>query len=67
MYKYFKFPTFWPGHLEALLPVLHGNDVFCTWQRVGKSLFMFLAPLTVSESVIRVIISPLIALMEQQV
>ena len=27
LHKYFKFLTFRPGQLEALLPVLRGNDV----------------------------------------
>lgn len=68
LYKYFKFPTFRPGQLEALLPVLHGNDVLVRMATgAGKSLCMFPAPLTVSESGIGVIVSPLIALMEQQV
>ena len=68
LHKYFKFPTFWPGQIEALLPVLHGNDVFVRMATgAGKSLCIFLAPLAVSEPGIGVIISPLIAPTKPQV
>lgn len=66
--KYFKHTTFRPGQLEALLPVMHGKDVFVRMATgAGKSLCMFLAPLAVSESAVGVVISPLNCLMEQQV
>ena len=67
--KYFpKFSGFRPGQLEALLPLLHGRDVFVRMATgSGKSLCMFLAPLALAESAIGVVISPLNALMEQQV
>ena len=66
--RYFKFPSFRPGQLEALLPLLHGRDVFVHMATgAGKSLCMFLQPLTVSDSAIGIVISPLNGLMEQQV
>lgn len=67
--EYFpKFPAFRPGQLEALLPVIHGRDVFVRMATgSGKSLCMFLAPLAMGESAIGVVISPLSALMDQQV
>ena len=66
--QYFKYNTFRPVQLEALLPLIHGNDVFvrmCTGG--GKSLCMFLLPLTTSENAIGIIVSPLVSLMDQQV
>ena len=51
--------TFTDGQLEALMPILHGNGVFVR-------MAMFLAPLSVSECVMGVIISPLNGLMNQQ-
>ena len=37
---YFKFDSFRPGQLAALLPVLHGRDVFAKMPTgAGKSLF----------------------------
>ena len=63
-----KFSGFRPGQLEALLPVIHGRDVFVRMATgSGKSLCIFLAPLAVGESAVGVVISPLNALMEQQV
>lgn len=68
LHKYFSFPAFRDGQLDALLPVLHGRDVFVQMATgAGKSLCMFLAPLAVSESAIGVVVSPLNGLMEQQV
>ena len=65
LHKYFSFRD---GQLDALLPVLHGRDVFVRMATgAGKSLCMFLAPLAVSESAIGVVVSPLNGLMEQQV
>ena len=50
------------------MPILHGNDVFVRMATgAGKSLCMFLAPLSVSEHAMGVIISPLNGLMDQQV
>ena len=66
--KYFKYSSFRPGQLETLLPLIHGRDVFARMATgAGKSLCMFLAPLAIGESAIGVIISPLSALMDQQV
>ena len=50
------------------MPILHGNDVFVRMATgAGKSLCMFLAPLSISELAMGVIISPLNGLMDQQV
>lgn len=66
--RFYKFSGFRPGQLEAMLPLLHCKDVFVRMATgSGKSLCMFLPPLAVSESSMAVIISPLIALMDQQV
>ena len=68
LHKYFSFPVFRDGQLDALLPVVHGRDVFVRMATgAGKSLCMFLAPLAISESAVGVVISPLNGLMEQQV
>ena len=68
LHEYFKFPSFRPGQLDALLPLVHGRDVFVRMATgAGKSLCMFLAPLSMGESAIGVVISPLNALMDQQV
>ena len=66
--RYFKFPDFRPGQVEALLPLLHQRDVFVRMATgSGKSLCMFLGPLAISEKAIGVVISPLKVLMDQQV
>lgn len=66
--NYFKFSSFRPGQLESLLPLLHGRDVFTRMATgSGKSMCMFLAPLATSDLAVGVVISPLNALMEQQV
>lgn len=66
--QYFKYNTFRPGQLEALLPIIHGNDVFVRMRTGGgKSLCMFLLPLAMSENAIGIIVSPLVSLMDQQV
>ena len=66
--KYFGFSSFKPGQLEAVLPVLHGRDVFVRIATGGgKSVCMFLPVLTISNSAIGIIVSPLIGLMDQQV
>ena len=68
LHDLFKFETFKPGQLEAMLPVLHCKDVFVRMATgAGKSLCMFLPPLAVCRSAMGVIISPLNALMDQQV
>ena len=54
--------------LEAVLPVLHGHDVFVRMATGAvKSLCMFLAPLAAQENGIGVVISPLNGLMDEQV
>ena len=68
LHKYFSYSNFRDGQLEALLPLLHGRDVFVHMATgSGKSLCMFLGPLAINESAIGMIISPLHGLMEQQV
>ena len=61
----FRFQSFLPGQLEAVLPALHGKDVFV---RIGtgasKSVATFLVPLAYSNVSVGVIISPL---MDEQV
>ena len=68
LFSYFKFTSFHPGQLETLLPLMHGKDVFARMATgAGKSLCLFLAPLAKGERALGVIISPLNALMDQQV
>ena len=56
----FGFHQFRPGQLEAILPPLHGRDVFVQLATGGgKSLAMFLVPLAHSETATGIIISPL--------
>ena len=64
----FRFRDFRPGQLDAVLPVLHGKDVFVRMATgAGKSLAMFLVPLSHSPMAVGVIISPLNSLMDEQV
>lgn len=66
--QYFKYSTFRPGQLEALVPVIHGNDVVVRMRTGGgKSLCMFLLPLAMSNNAIGIVVSPLKSLMDQQV
>ncbi len=66
--KYFGHSTFRPGQLEALLPVVHGNDAFVRMPTGGgKSLCMFLVPLSISDVAVGVVVSPLKGLMDEQV
>jgi ATP-dependent DNA helicase RecQ len=66
--KYFGFSSFRPGQMESARSVIHGQDVFVRMGTgSGKSLCMFLGPLALSDAAIGVIISPLNALMQQQV
>lgn len=66
--KHFGYSSFRPGQLEAILPILHGKDVFVTMATgSGKSLCMFLPPLVYGTVGVAVILSPLIGLMDEQV
>ena len=68
LHQYFKLPGFKPGQMEAMLPLLHGKDVFVRMATgSGKSMCMFLPPLAVSTTSMAVVISPLVGLMDQQV
>lgn len=68
LYTYFKHTEFRPGQLESTLPALHGQDVFVRMATgSGKSLCMFLVPLALNDAAMGVVISPLNALMDQQV
>lgn len=63
----FGFSEFRGGQLQAVIAAMHGLDVFIRMSTGGgKSLCMFLPPLCVSAS-IGVIISPLNAIMDEQV
>ena len=65
---FFKYNSFRPGQLAALLPVLHGKDVLVRMATgAGKSLCFYLVPLAASTSAVGVVSSPLNALMDQQV
>ena len=51
--RYFGYQSFRPGQLEALLPVLHGHDVFVRMRTGGgKSICMFLPPLAISNTAV---------------
>ena len=64
----FGFTNFHPGQLESMLPALHGKDTFVQMATgAGKSLCMFMVPLTYSETAVGIIISPLNSLMDKQV
>lgn len=66
--EYFGFSSFKPGQLEAVLPVLHGRDVFVRIATGGgKSICMFLPVLTISSSAIGIVVSSLTGLIDQQV
>ena len=68
LWSHFKFNNFRPGQLEALLPAVHGRDVFVRMPTGGgKSLCMYLVPLAVSDKAIGIVVSPLVSLMDQQV
>ena len=66
--SYFKLTNFRRGQLEGILPVLHRKDAFIRLPTGGgKSLCMFLVPLSISNSAVGVVISPLNGLMDEQV
>ncbi len=65
---HFKHDRFRPGQLEAVVPAVHGKDVFVRMATgSGKTLCMLLPPLATSNSAMGVIISPLNGLMDEQV
>lgn len=64
----FGFSEFRGGQLQAVVAAMHGLDVFIRMSTGGgKTLCMFLPPLSVSSSSVGVIISPLNAIMDEQV
>ena len=64
----FQHTSFRPGQLEALLSVSHGKDVFVHMPTGGgKSLCMFLVPISIGCGAVGIVISPLVGLIEQQV
>jgi superfamily II DNA helicase RecQ len=64
----FRHASFRPGQLEALLSVSHGKDVFVRMPTGGgKSLCMFLVPISLGRGAMGIVISPLVGLIEQQV
>ena len=66
--EHFKFSCFRPGQLDAIVPVLHGKDVFVRMATgSGKSLCMFVPVLASHSCAMGIVFSPLIGLMEQQV
>ncbi len=66
--KYFGHDSFRPGQLESVLAAVHGSDVFVRMATGGgKSLCMFLVPLSISDTAMGVVVSPLNGLMDEQV
>ena len=64
----FGHSSFRPGQLEAIVGALHGRDVFARMAtEAGKSLPMFVVPLSYSVKAVGVVISPLNSLMDEQV
>ena len=64
----FKHPELRPGQLEAVLAVLHGQDVLVRMATGGgKSLCTFLVPLAARADAVGVVISLLSVLMDEQV
>ena len=65
---HFKHDRFRPGQLEAVVPAVHGKDVFVRMATgSGKTLCMLLLPLATSNSAMGVIVGPLNGLMDEQV
>lgn len=66
--KYFKYKDFRPGQLSSTVAVCHCCDVFVRMATgAGKSLCLFVLPLAIGDPAMGIIISPPIALMDQQV
>lgn len=61
----FRHTRFRPGQLKALLSVCHGKDVFVRMPTGGgKSLCMFLVPVSLDGGAIGIVISQLVGLIE---
>lgn len=66
--KYFGYQSFRPGQETAVLSVLHGHDTYVRMATgSGKSICMFLPALVHGHSACTIVISPLVALMDDQV
>ena len=66
--RLFKHDDFKPGQLPSTLAAFHGRDVFvCMATAAGKSLCLFVVPRAIGDPAMGIIISPLIAVMDQQV
>lgn len=66
--EYFHFQSFRSGQKEAVVSLLHNRDVVVQMATgSGKSLCMFLPPLSRDDCAMGVVISPLNGLMDQQV
>ena len=64
----FHYTSFRPGQLEALHSVAHGKDVFVRMPTGGgKTLCMYLVPVSLGHGAMGIVISPLVGLIEQQV
>lgn len=64
----FGYTFFRAGQLQAAVAAMHGRDVFVQMSTGGgKTLCMFLPSLSVSPTSIGVVISPLNAIMDEQV
>ena len=65
---HFKHDRFRSGQLEAVIPAVHGKDVFVRMATgSGKTLCMLLPPLATNASAMGAIVSPLNGLMDKQV
>ena len=68
MQSYFHHNSFRPGQLEVMLPVMHGKDVLVKMPTGGVRRCACLCHcLLLVDTAMGLVISPLIALMEQQV
>ena len=66
--KVFGHSEFRSGQLDAAVNAMHGRDMFVQMSMgAGKILCMFLPPLAMSESSVGVVITPLNAIMDEQV
>ena len=66
LFSVFGYTEFRPGQLQAMLPALHGEGGE-DGTGARKSLCMFMVPLAYSDTALGIIISPLNALMDDQV